>query len=93
LADAAQGALIAHQASAGMVSLQGAQSQMGSARNSRQARQRRQPLHPVVKRAQWGSDFELDRLVACHARTDAPYARGRLVITPLGAGGFTAEVI
>jgi hypothetical protein len=68
-----------------------------AARNSRQARQRRQPLHPVVKRAQWGPDFELDRLVAlcppCHARTDAPYARGRLVITPLGAGGFTAEVI
>ena len=37
-----------------------------------------------------GSDFDLDRLVAlcppCHAQTDAPYARGRLVITPLGAG-------
>jgi hypothetical protein len=50
----------------------------------------------VVKRAQGGSDFDLDRLVAlcppCHARTDA-YARGRLVITPIGNGRFTVEVI
>jgi hypothetical protein len=28
----------------------------------------------------------------CHAQTDAPFARGRLVITPLGAGRFTVEV-
>jgi 5-methylcytosine-specific restriction endonuclease McrA len=53
-------------------------------------------VHHVVKRAQGGSDFDLDRLVAlcppCHARTDAPYARGRLVVTPLGKGRFTAEV-
>jgi len=53
-------------------------------------------VHHVVKRAQGGSDFDLDRLVAlcppCHAQTDAPYARGRLVITPLGTGRFTAEV-
>jgi 5-methylcytosine-specific restriction endonuclease McrA len=53
-------------------------------------------VHHVVKRAQGGSDFDLDRLVAlcppCHARTDAPYARGRLVITPLGDGRVTAEV-
>jgi len=53
-------------------------------------------VHHVVKRAQGGSDFELDRLVAlcppCHAQTDAPYARGRLVITPLGDGHFTIEV-
>jgi hypothetical protein len=53
-------------------------------------------VHHVVKRAQGGSDFDLDRLVtlcpACHAQTDAPYARGRLLITPLGAGRFTAEV-
>ncbi len=52
--------------------------------------------HHVVKRAQGGSDFDLDRLVAlcptCHAQTDAPYARGRLVVTPLGAGHFTAKV-
>ena len=56
----------------------------------------RSPRSHVVKRAQGGSDFDLDRLVAlclpCHARTDAPYARGRLVVTPLGKGRFTAEV-
>jgi len=54
-------------------------------------------VHHVVKRAQGGSDFDLDRLVAlcprCHAQTDAAYTRGRLVITPLGAGRFTIEVI
>jgi 5-methylcytosine-specific restriction endonuclease McrA len=53
-------------------------------------------VHHVVKRGQGGSDFDLDRLVAlcppCHAQTDAPYARGRLVITPLGNGRFTVEV-
>jgi hypothetical protein len=53
-------------------------------------------LRHVVKRAQGGSDFDLDGLVAlcppCHAQTDAPYARGRLVITPLGEGRFTVEV-
>src|SRR4029077_2577867 len=53
-------------------------------------------VHHVVKRAQGGSDFDLDRLVAlcppCHAQTDAPYLRGRLVITPLGAGRFPTEV-
>ncbi len=53
-------------------------------------------VHHVVKRAQGGSDFDLDRLVAlcppCHAQTDAPYARGRLVITPLGGGRFIFEV-
>ena len=54
-------------------------------------------VHHVVKRAQRGPDFDLDRLVAlcppCHAQTEAPYARGRLVITPLGDGCFTVEVI
>jgi hypothetical protein len=54
------------------------------------------PAH-VVKRAQGGSDFDLDRLVAlcppCHVQTDAPYARGRLVVTPLGGGRFTCEII
>jgi hypothetical protein len=54
-------------------------------------------VHHIVKRAQGGSDFDLDRLVAlcppCHARTDAAYARGRLVITPLGAGRVTIEVM
>jgi 5-methylcytosine-specific restriction endonuclease McrA len=53
-------------------------------------------VHHIVKRAQGGSDFDLDRLVAlcppCHVQTDAPYARGRLIITALGAGRFTAKV-
>lgn len=54
-------------------------------------------VHHVVKRAQGGSDFDLDRLIAlcapCHAQTDAPYGRGRLVITPLGQGLFTCTVV
>jgi 5-methylcytosine-specific restriction endonuclease McrA len=54
-------------------------------------------VHHVIKRTQGGSDFDLDRLVAlcrpCHARTDAPYVRGRLVITPLGLGQFTFTVV
>ena len=54
-------------------------------------------VHHVTKRAQGGSDFDLDRLIAlcrdCHAQTDAPYARGRLVITALGQGRFTFEII
>jgi 5-methylcytosine-specific restriction endonuclease McrA len=58
---------------------------------------RSNPSSHVVKRAQGGSDFDLDQLIAlcpsCHAQTDAPYARGRLVITPLGDGRFSGEVI
>src|SRR5262249_51547811 len=54
-------------------------------------------VHHLVKRAQGGSDFDLDRLVAlcrpCHAQTDAPYVRGRLVITPSGGGRFMAAVV
>jgi hypothetical protein len=54
-------------------------------------------VHHVVKRTQGGSDFDLDRLVAlcppCHAQTDAPFVRGRLVITPLGQGQFTFTVV
>jgi len=54
-------------------------------------------VHHIRKRAQGGSDFDLDRLVAlcapCHAQTDAPYARGRLVITARGQGRFTFEVM
>jgi hypothetical protein len=52
-------------------------------------------VHHVVKRAQGGSDFDLDRLVAlcppCHAQTDAPYARGRLVVMPSSSGRFIFE--
>src|SRR5262245_65285314 len=54
-------------------------------------------VHHLVKRAQGGSDFDLDQLVAlcrrCHGLTDAPYGRGRLVITARGRGRFTFEVI
>jgi 5-methylcytosine-specific restriction endonuclease McrA len=54
-------------------------------------------VHHVIKRAQGGSDFDLDRLVAlcppCHAQADAPYMRGRLVIAPLGHGRFTFAVV
>ena len=53
-------------------------------------------VHHVVKRAQGGSDFDLDRLVAlcyrCHAETDAPYARGRLVVMPSAGGRFIFEL-
>src|SRR5262249_2550226 len=64
------------------------------ARFRSQAGGRQAPLdvHQVVKRAQGGSDFDLDRLVAlcrrCHELTDAPYIKGRLVVTPLGDGRF-----
>jgi len=58
---------------------------------------RRLDVHHVVKRAQGGSDFDLDQLVAlcrwCHDQTDAPYERGRLVVTPSGAGQFTFAVV
>ncbi len=51
----------------------------------------------MIKRAKGGSDFELDHLVAlcrsCHAQTDAPYARGRLVVTPSGGGRFSVAVV
>jgi HNH endonuclease len=53
-------------------------------------------VHHVVKRAQGGSDFDLDRLVAlcprCHAQTDAPYVHGRLVVMPSGSGRFIFEL-
>jgi 5-methylcytosine-specific restriction endonuclease McrA len=53
-------------------------------------------VHHVTKRAQGGSDFDLDRLIAlcrdCHAQTDASFRQGRLVITPLGDGRFHCEV-
>ncbi len=54
-------------------------------------------VHHVLKRSQGGSDFDLDLLVAlcraCHAQTDAPYAKERLVVTPLGRGQFVFEVV
>jgi len=72
--------------------IKGDTAEIGIARGMLTCRQ----VHHVVKRAQGGSDFDLDRLVAlcptCHARTDAPYACGRLVITPLGEARFTAAV-
>ena len=72
--------------------IKGDTAEIGIARGMLTCRQ----VHHVVKCAQGGSDFDLDRLVAlcppCHARTDAPYARGRLVIAPLGDGRFTVEV-
>ncbi len=53
-------------------------------------------VHHIRKRAQGGSDFDLDRLIAlcraCHAQTDAAFAQGRLVITPLGDGRLCCEV-
>ena len=58
---------------------------------------RRLDVHHLVKRSQGGSDFDLDHLVAlcrwCHDLTDAPYERGRLVVTALGASQFTFEVV
>jgi HNH endonuclease len=58
---------------------------------------RRLDVHHVVKRSQGGSDFDLDLLVAlcrwCHDQTDAPYKRGRLVVTALGAGQLMSEVV
>jgi HNH endonuclease len=54
-------------------------------------------VHHVVKRSQGGSDFDLNWLVAlcrsCHEHTDAPYARGKLLVTPLGLGAFRFEVV
>ena len=44
-----------------------------------------------------GSDFDLNAMVAlcrsCHEQTDAPYDRGKLVVTPLGLGQFAFEVV
>lgn len=61
------------------------------------------PIHPAVdvhhvtKRSQGGSDLDLDQLVALcrrhHDQSDAAFAAGRLVITPLGGGKFHHEVI
>jgi 5-methylcytosine-specific restriction endonuclease McrA len=54
-------------------------------------------VHHLRKRAQGGSDFDHDQLIAlcrdCHAQTDAPFRRGRLVVTSLGDGRFRCEVV
>ena len=54
-------------------------------------------VHHIEKRSKGGSDYDLDRLVtlchACHAQTDAPYATGRLIVTPLGAARFACEIV
>src|SRR5712691_6107141 len=58
---------------------------------------RRLDVHHVVKRSQGGSDFDLDQLVAlcrwCHNQTDAPYERGRLLVTATGDGQFRFDVV
>lgn len=58
---------------------------------------RRLDVHHLVKRSQGGSDFDVNRLVAlcrgCHEQTDAPYDRGKLIVTPLGLGEFRFEVV
>jgi 5-methylcytosine-specific restriction endonuclease McrA len=60
-------------------------------------RRGRLDVHHVIKRSRGGSDFDLDRLVAlcraCHDQTDAPLASGRLIVTPMGEGRFTFEVV
>ncbi len=57
----------------------------------------RSDIHHVLKRAQGGSDFDLDGLVAlcrvCHEQTDASYSRGRLLVRPLGGGRFAFELV
>ena len=51
----------------------------------------------ALKRSQGGSDFDLDRLAAlcrsCHDQTGAPYAQGKLVVTPLGFRAFEFELV
>jgi 5-methylcytosine-specific restriction endonuclease McrA len=54
-------------------------------------------VHHVIKRSQGGSDWDLDALVTlcrrCHAQTDAPFVKGRLMVKPQGGGQFTFEVV
>jgi 5-methylcytosine-specific restriction endonuclease McrA len=50
-----------------------------------------QDCHHVVKRSQGGADHEDNIVLLCrraHDLTDAPYAKGRLVIEALGHGQF-----
>jgi hypothetical protein len=57
---------------------------------------RRLDVHHIVKRSQGGSDFDLNQLVAlcrwCHDQTDAPFERGKLIITALGDGQFRFDI-
>jgi hypothetical protein len=53
--------------------------------------------HPRLKRAQGGSDFHLSGLVALcrssHDQNDAPYTRGKLVVTPFDLGQFSFKMV
>ena len=53
-------------------------------------------VHHVQKRSQGGTGHP-DNLIAlcrhCHDRTDWPYVRGRLVITPLGQERFACAIL
>ena len=56
-------------------------------------------LHHVIKRSQ-GRDDKPENLLTlcggpggCHARTDAPYRAGRLVVSPLPRGDFHLEIV
>ena len=53
-------------------------------------------LHHVRKRSQ-GRDDKPENLLTlcrfCHERTDRPYRKGRLVVTPLPGGNFSLEVV
>src|SRR2546425_5568658 len=54
------------------------------------------PVHTVRPAGSVYSSARLRQLVrapVCHDETDAPYERGRLVVTALGAGQFTFEVV
>ena len=53
-------------------------------------------LHHVRKRSQ-GRDDKPENLLTlcrfCHERTDRPYRKGRLVVTPLPSGDFHLEIV
>ena len=49
-------------------------------------------LERVIAELEQLIQWEFTPPIVRHAQTDAPYARGRLVITPLGDGRFTVEV-
>ena len=58
-------------------------------------RHRASDVHHVLKRSQGGLGNPGNLIAlcrACHDRTDWPYKRGRLVITPAGAQRFTCAI-